>query len=141
MNPIPALGGPENSLTLWGDQTDYPSETFCDYGAAYSFMEYLAGRFGHDLLTDLHLDPANGLDSLGALLQDQGTTETPSDVITKWATMVAVDAFLDDGWSLTGGTAAEFRTPTLDAADPVGQRRGLRGSRRPAERIGLRPSP
>ena len=67
-NPIPRPGGPENSLTLWGDQTDYPTEVFSDYGAAYSFMEYLAGRFGHPFLTDLHLGPENGLDSLAALL-------------------------------------------------------------------------
>jgi hypothetical protein len=116
VNPIPSQGGPENSLTLWGDQSDYPSETFCDYGAAYTFMEYLAGRFGHDLLTALHLDDANGLDSLADLLDAEGFTGSVNDVIVAWATMVAVDAALDDGASLVGGNAAEFRTPTLDAS-------------------------
>jgi hypothetical protein len=116
INPIPSQGGPENSLTLWGDQTDYPSETFCDYGAAYSFMEYLAARFGHDLLTALHLDEPNGLASLAGLLEAEGFTGSVNDVIVAWATMVAVDAALDDGWTLMGGNASEFRTPTLDAS-------------------------
>ena len=88
-NPIARPGGPENSLTLWGDQADFPTETFCDYGAAYTFMEYLAGRFGHEVLSGLHTDGANGLDSLAQLL---GTAAKPLDVITSWATMVAVDA-------------------------------------------------
>jgi len=114
-NPIPRSGGPENSLTLWGDQTDYESEVLCDYGAAYSFMEYLAGRFGHPFLTDLHLGAENGLDSLAALLAQAGSTAKPLDVIGSWATMVAVDKSLDAGFSLVGGTPAEFRTPTLNA--------------------------
>ena len=114
-NPIPRPGGPENSLTLWGDQTDYPTEVFADYGAAYSFMEYLVGRFGHGFLTDLHLGPENGLDSLAALLTQAGSTAKPLDVLASWATMVAVDKSLDDGFTLTGGTPAEFRTPTLHA--------------------------
>ena len=111
-NPIPRPGGPENSLTLWGDQTDFEQEILCDYGAAYTFMEYLAGRFGHDLLTGLHLDEPNGLKSLGGLL---GAAAKPLDVIISWATMVAVDASLDAGWNLVGGTPAEFSTPTLHA--------------------------
>jgi len=114
-NPIPRPGGPENSLTLWGDQTDYPTEVFADYGAAYSFMEYLAGRFGHPFLTALHLGPENGLDSLAALLNGVGSTAKPLDVVASWATMVAVDKSLDSGFTLTGGTPAEFRTPTLNA--------------------------
>jgi hypothetical protein len=115
INPIPANGGPENSLTLWGDQTDYPSETFCDYGAAYTFMEYLADTYGHDLLTELHSDPANGLDSLAALLEAHGFTGNVTDVISAWAAVVAVDAFLDDGWTLNGGSVSDYSVPTLDA--------------------------
>ena len=34
-NAFPYPGGPENSLTLWGDQTDDESEILCDYGAAW----------------------------------------------------------------------------------------------------------
>ena len=37
----PGIGGPENSLTRWGDQGD--GEILCDYGAAYTMMEFLAG--------------------------------------------------------------------------------------------------
>jgi hypothetical protein len=114
-NPIPRPGGPENSLTLWGDQTDYPTEVFSDYGAAYSFMEYLHGLFGTEFMRNLHLNPGIGLDGLAAVLADAGSTAKPLDLIGSWATMVAIDKSLDAGFSLTGGTRAEFRTPTLNA--------------------------
>jgi Immune inhibitor A-like, MAM domain len=114
-NPIPRPGGPENSLTLWGDQTDYPTEVFSDYGAAYTFMEYLHGLFGTDFMRNLHLNPGIGLDGLAAVLADAGSTAKPLNLIGSWATMVAIDASLDDGFSLTGGTPEEFSTPTLNA--------------------------
>ena len=114
-NPIPRPGGPENSLTLWGDQTDYPTEVFSDYGAAYTFMEYLHGLFGTEFMRNLHLNPGIGLDGLAAVLADAGSAAKPLELIGSWATMVAVDASLDAGFSLTGGTPAEFSTPTLNA--------------------------
>src|SRR5215210_6680893 len=61
-NPNPRPGGPENSLTVWGDQVfDHEQEILCDYGAAYTFMEYLVARFGTGFMTFLHRDPENGL--------------------------------------------------------------------------------
>ena len=138
-NPIPREGGPENSLTLWGDQTDFEAEVLCDYGAAYSFMEYLADQFGHDFLTALHLDDANGLDSVSQLLTAEAAPFDVSTVIERWAVMMAVDASIDDGWTVTGGSAAELSTETLNARHQLGQRPGLRGPRCPAERLRLRP--
>ena len=114
-NPIPREGGPENSLTLWGDQTDFESEVLCDYGAAYTFMEYLAARYGEDFMRDLHLLGPNGLDSLAQQLAALGD-EKVLDIVAMWATMVAIDGALDDGFSLTGGEEADFSTPTLNAS-------------------------
>jgi hypothetical protein len=114
-NPIAREGGPENSLTLWGDQTDFESEVLCDYGAAYSMMEYLAARYGEDFMRDLHLLGPNGLDSVAQQLAALGD-EKVLDVVSMWATMVAVDGALDDGFSLIGGAEADFSTPTLDAS-------------------------
>jgi hypothetical protein len=114
-NPIPREGGPENSLTLWGDQTDFESEILCDYGAAYTFMEYLAARYGEQFMKDLHLGNPNGLDALAQQLSGLGD-EKALGVIAMWATMVAVDGALDDGFSLIGGAAADFSTPTLNAS-------------------------
>lgn len=114
-NPIPRPGGPENSLTIWGDQTDYPTEVFSDYGAAYTFMEYLHGLFGVEFLKNLHLNPGVGLDGLAAVLADAGSTAKPLDLIGSWATMVAVDKSLDAGFGLVGGDEADFSTPTLNA--------------------------
>jgi hypothetical protein len=114
-NPIPRDGGPENSLTLWGDQTDFESEILCDYGAAYSFMLLLADRFGPDFMGDLHRDDLHGLESLDALMQAAGSGMSSSEVLETWAAMVALDGILDDGASLKGGTKADFQVSTLDA--------------------------
>jgi immune inhibitor InhA-like protein len=114
-NPIPRPGGPENSLTRWGDQTDYEQEVLCDYGAAYSFMLYLQGQFGDDFLSALHLDPANGLDSLAGLLKNESPDLNPGTVITRWAAMIAVDKSLDAGWTMVGSDPSLYSTPALNA--------------------------
>jgi hypothetical protein len=41
---------------------------------------------------------------------------TAMQVIERWATMVAIDQSLDDGFTLTGGNAADFSTDTLNAS-------------------------
>jgi hypothetical protein len=115
-NPNPREGGPENSLTLWGDQTDFESEILCDYGAAFSFMEYLHDQFGDQFMKDLHLEPLNGLAGLDAVLDAHTAGVTAMQVLEHWATMVAIDKALDDGSALTGGNAAVFSTDTLNAS-------------------------
>lgn len=113
-NPNPRDGGPENSLTLWGDQGD--GEILCDYGAAYSMVEMLQGRYGTDFITALHNDPLGGLESLDGLLAGAGSDQSAMDVLHDWAAMVALDGVLDDnGGRLRGAAAERFRTPTLDA--------------------------
>ena len=114
-NPIPRQGGPENSLTLWGDQTDFESEILCDYGAAYTMMEFLAGRFGEDFMGAFHRDPLHGLQSVQSLAQAAGSDRTIEELIDEWAATVALDGILDDGAKLKGGTPADFQVPTLDA--------------------------
>ncbi len=47
----PGFGGPEQSITRWGDQGD--EEILADYGAVEAFLLYLHGRFGGDTLTAL----------------------------------------------------------------------------------------
>jgi Immune inhibitor A-like, MAM domain len=108
-NPNPTNGGPENSLTVWGDRGD--SAIVCDYGAAETFMHYLAGRFGVGFITQLHRDPDHGLASVRKLAAAAGADVT--EVIHDWAVMVALDGVLDQGYTLAGGQAAKYRTGTL----------------------------
>jgi hypothetical protein len=80
---VPDLaGGPENSLTLWGDA----GEPNCDYGAVYSFMEYAHRRFGTRFMTALHRGDANGLAGLQEAL---GSRADARDVLHDWAASVA----------------------------------------------------
>jgi Immune inhibitor A peptidase M6 len=108
-------GGPENSLTIWGDQTDQPNEILSDYGAAYTFMLYLNDRFGTSFMTALHQDPGVGLQGLANVLEKFNVSESPTDVIHDWAAMVALDQPLDQGRTLTGGTPATYQSKSLNA--------------------------
>jgi hypothetical protein len=113
-NPIPReTSGPENSLTLWGDQGD--GEILCDYGAAYTLMEYLHGQFGTPFMTQLHRNDEIGLAGLQAVLNQFGSGASSQDIIHRWAVMVAIDGLLDQGRRLRGGRASLYQTPTLNA--------------------------
>jgi Immune inhibitor A-like, MAM domain len=111
-NPNPSAGGPENSLTVWGDKGD--GEIVCDYGAAETFMHYLAGRFGLSFISALHRDPDNGLVAVRKLAARNRSSG--AEVLHDWSAMITLDGVLDRGYKLSGGTAARYRTPTLDAS-------------------------
>jgi hypothetical protein len=130
-NPNPRAGGPENSLTTWGDQGD--GEILCDYGAAYTAMEYFQGQFGTPFMTSLHRGDANGLAGLQESLDAQAQTVKrrgrhddddeekkklqARDVLHNWQVMVAVDGLLDSGASISGRKVKKktLTTPTLNA--------------------------
>jgi hypothetical protein len=88
-----SLGGPENSLTLWGDQG--APEILCDYGATYTFMLYLFSHYGEDFMSALHHAPGNGIDGLRQVLEQSAISTTPRQLINRWAATVAVDHAID----------------------------------------------
>jgi hypothetical protein len=92
-NPNPRPGGPENSLNLWGDQDfDHEQEILCDYGAAYSFLLWLADTYGDGVLTTLHNDSAlQGFDSVQAVLDDVDPGRTVGQAIDVWQATTALD--------------------------------------------------
>ncbi|HEX2105906.1 MAG TPA: choice-of-anchor J domain-containing protein [Solirubrobacteraceae bacterium] len=113
-NPLPRPGGPENSLNLWGDQGE--EQILCDYGAAYTMMELLHGRYGEAFMTALHRGDANGFEGLRAALARVGSADTPASILRDWAATAALDGVLDRGAELVGRARARLRTPTLDAS-------------------------
>ena len=117
-NPNPRPGGPENSLNVWGDQNfDHEQEILCDYGAAYSFLLWLADTYGDGVLTTLHNDDDNqGFDAIQAILNNVDPGLTVSQAIDIWQATMALDAALDSGASLTGGDAATYQVDRLNAA-------------------------
>ena len=108
-------GGAENSLTIWEDQGDL--ETLADYGAAWTFMEFLHTRYGPGFMTDFHNEDVNGLEGLQVLLDRYVTGATTRQLIHEWAAMVAVDRSIDDGAKLRGATReADYQTDELYSA-------------------------
>jgi immune inhibitor InhA-like protein len=115
-NPNPRNGGPENSLMLWGDQTDYESEILCDYGATFDFMLMLGDRYGSEFLGDLHRDDLQGFEGLQAVLDERDPGMSVQRLMNGWAASVALDGVLDDGASFDGpGARSDYRIGALDA--------------------------
>jgi hypothetical protein len=113
-NPDPSPGGPENSLTVWGDQGG--GEILCDYGAANTFMQMLADDYGRAFMGSLHRRNANGLTSVQRALNDRANRKRVLAVIHEWAAMVALDGVLDDGAVLHGAPRPNrYRSRGLDA--------------------------
>jgi hypothetical protein len=107
-NDVGDDAGPENSLTLFGDAWNVN----CDYGAVYTFMEYLQGRFGTRVMTALHRGQANGLAGVQEAL---GRRADVLDVMHDWAASMALDDALGRfGWH--DWDLWQFRAPTLDAS-------------------------
>ena len=108
-------GGAENSLTVWEDQGGL--ETLADYGAAWTFMEFLHGRYGSAFMTDFHNEDVNGLAGLQVVLDRYLTGKTTRELIHEWAAMVALDRSIDAGAKIRGaGREGDYQTPTLNAA-------------------------
>jgi hypothetical protein len=107
------FGGAENSLTRWSDQGG--PEILCDYGAAYSMMEYLHGRFGGDaFMTALHKEAGNGLVGLQNVMNRLGYRGiTAQEVVHQWQAMMAVDYQIDQGDRIRGGAENDYTAPTL----------------------------
>ena len=133
-------GGAENSLTVWEDQGGL--ETLADYGAAWTFMEFLAGRYGTAFMTDLHNEDANGLPGLQANLDKYLTGDKAQDVVHDWAAMVALDKALDDGAKLMGWAKEQtrFQAPTLNTSVYWANPESYSTPGCAAERLGLRPA-
>jgi hypothetical protein len=104
-------GGPENSLTLFPDSPDVN----CDYGAAYSFMEYLHKRSGRKLMTKLHRGDANGLAGVDEALGRRGDADR---ALHDWAAHVARSV----NWDNPNAYAARGAAP--NGADYVRLRDG-----------------
>jgi hypothetical protein len=108
-------GGAENSLTWWGDQGGN-REILCDYGAAWSFMDYLEGQFGQAFMTALHNEDANGLAGLQAVLDQFLTGRNAQDVVHEWLAAIALDNALDTQ-KIKGATRESvYQIPTLATA-------------------------
>ena len=137
-NPNPTNGGPENSLTLWGDKGD--GQIVCDYGAAETFMHYLAGRFGVPFITALHRDPDQGLASVRKLAAPAG-----AEVMDAHPRLGGDDRPGRRPRSrlprFAGGQAARYRTPTLSGERRLAEPAGVQEVGRAAQRLGLRSLP
>jgi hypothetical protein len=120
-NPNPRdCGGPENSLTLWGEGD--PNAVLADYGHAYSFMQFLADRYGTEFMKGLHNDPKQGLVSLDAALEAAGVTDMYK-VLHDHQSMVLLDKIVGDRRGVMLGTqksrvTSPSLTSTVNLANP-----------------------
>ncbi len=124
-------GGPEGfffvppgiQLTLWPDEHDAVGP---HYGAAYSFMTYLAQRVGEDALASLLTSPLTGAEGVESFLAQQGFGADFDAFFLEWtvdnltrALALAGNAFGAGLRSRISGTGEVNREATQYAADYV----------------------
>jgi hypothetical protein len=114
-NPNPhACGGPQNSLTMWGDEGQ-GSEILSDYGNTWSFMLYCFDRFGLGFMTGLHRDGKNqGLDGVQAELDKYAPGMKVATLLRQFQLMNLVDHYAKNG-KVTGIDRALVTAKDLDA--------------------------
>ena len=113
-NPLPYQSGPENGLTLWGDQGD--DEILADYGFAMYFMNYVRSQgFGKEFFHAWHHNPANGIDGLNATLAAVGSSKTFASLFQDVTASALVDGYLDNGATVSGAAAADLQNSATEA--------------------------
>jgi Immune inhibitor A peptidase M6 len=118
-NPIDC-GGPENSLTLWGDQPP-ASAILADYGEAWSFMLFLRDRYGPGLISSLHRDGADqGLLGVQHQLDGYAPGTDVYDVLHDFQTMTLVDQVLGNHGKSTGIKRGRITTESLNSTVNLG---------------------
>jgi hypothetical protein len=115
-NPNPqACGGPQNSLTMWGDEGE-GSEILADYGAAWSFLLYLRDRYGAKVIEDLHRDKERqGMKSVQAALDTHAKGVKAADVLHDFQLSTLLDKLVSGG-SVTGIDRKKVVTPSLNSS-------------------------
>jgi hypothetical protein len=115
-NPIPRDSGPENSLTVWGDQGD--GQILADYGHAFYFMTYLLKHgYGQSFFKAWQHNPGNGIDGLNSALAAAGSTDTFQSLFKDIAASVLADGYADQaGVAISGDvTKARLQNDATDA--------------------------
>ncbi len=132
-----AFGGPENSLTNWQDQGG--PEILADYGAAYTFMEYLESKYGPTFMEDLHRNPLNGLEGLDDVLADHGSAEGRDPDHPRLVSGDGARRSGQDGPEVV--LERSLRRGQPEGADQLGHQPGVQHAGCSAERVGLRALP
>jgi hypothetical protein len=107
-NPNPRdCGGPENSLTLWGDQDPgNGAAILADYGEAYSFMLFLYDRYGIGFMSTLHRDGnAQGLVGLQHALDGYANGADVYQVLHDFQVSTLVDKYVNTSKGKVKGIA------------------------------------
>ncbi|MGH2484117.1 MAG: peptidase M6 [Candidatus Limnocylindria bacterium] len=114
-NPIPRASGPENGLTVWGDQGD--DEILSDYGFAFYFMNLVDSQ-GYDqaFFNAWQHDPGNGIDGLNSALAAVGGADTFDSLFRDVIVSALVDGYIDNGALVSGdATAADLQNNDAEA--------------------------
>jgi immune inhibitor A len=105
------LHTPDNSLTIWEDQTDI--NILADYGAAQLWATYLNDQYGEELIGYFVQAGVPGVEGINAALAHFGYTETFNDVFRDWriANLLRTD--------FPGCGKYNYKTIDMQMADPI----------------------
>lgn len=115
-NPNPRdCGGPQNSLTLWGDEGS-ADQILADYGNSWSFMLFLFDRYGQGFMSGLHRDGKHrGMAGVQAQLDRLAKGTKYVDVVHDYQVMNLVDDIVGTKGKVLGTSKARVTTKSLKA--------------------------
>jgi hypothetical protein len=102
INGFPVLGvndvfarRPETQLNTWGNA---PNESGAHYGASYLFFNYVAGRFGADMIREIIHAPREGIPGVQAILDRRANGLRFDALYADWAvTNILNDPSVENG--------------------------------------------
>ena len=102
VNGFPVLGvsdvfarRPDTQLDTWGST---PNQSAAHYAASYLFFNYVAQRFGAEMIRDIIHAPREGIPGMQAVLDQRANRLRFDDLFADWAvTNILNDPKVDDG--------------------------------------------
>jgi hypothetical protein len=114
-NPIPRPSGPENGLTVWGDQGD--AEILTDYGFAMYFMNLVHSQgLEQEFFNAWHHTQTDGIQGMTDALAAVGSSETFAGLFNDVVVSALADGYIDNGATVAGdASAADLQNMATEA--------------------------
>ncbi|MGQ0630399.1 MAG: peptidase M6 immune inhibitor A [Sporichthyaceae bacterium] len=109
-------GGPQNSLTLWGDEGP-GAQILADYGVVWAFLLFLRDRYGDPMVESIHRDgKRRGLAGIASALRKVDPGAKLTDVLHDFQVMLLLDkAVGGEGGRVTGIARSRVISPSLNS--------------------------
>ena len=110
---FPDNTGPENSLTVWGDQAN--PEILTTTGSPTTSCSTAEPGFEQAFFTAWHHTGPTALPGMNGRFAAVGSSETFAALLQRLAVSALADGYIDNGATVTGATAADLQNDATEA--------------------------